>query len=276
MGMSEGEREASQTVQRPPAAGGNRAVNWGAAIVGVIKLAPKGLKLGKVALAGASVGAYSLLFSWEFALVIVGAILFHELGHVLAMRRYGVPVKGIYLIPFVGGVAVGDPSRVRLSEWQQFVIAVMGPVIGLVTAVVPLAIYGVSGHAFAAAAAGWIALVNLFNLLPIYPLDGGRMLRALFASAGTRATRVGMVLSLGFGAALLWQLQIPLLALILVIGAIEFYVEVRRGSAAPPMTAGAVVSALGLYVALTGALLAVMFAAASSPAAGLALEILKN
>jgi len=279
--MARGEQDAqlnSEVASTRPTRG-RSTTNWGAVIAGVLKLAPKALKvgkLGKLALLGGSVGAYSLLFTWEFALVICGAILFHELGHVVAMRWYGVPVKGIYLIPFVGGVAVGDPSRVRLSEWQQFVIAIMGPAIGFVTAAVPLVVFDATGYAFAAAAASWIALVNLFNLLPIYPLDGGRMLRALFASAGARATRVGMVLSLGAGAALLWYLRIPVLALILVVGAIEFYVEVKRGSTAPPMPAGTAVLALGLYVALAGALLSVMYAVASSPAAGLALEILQG
>ncbi|SDF93529.1 putative peptide zinc metalloprotease protein [Limimonas halophila] len=282
--MTDGDGEAGSRTARATGAkaGGVRAgrgVNWGAAIAGLFKLAPKALKigkLGKLALLGGSVGAYSLLFTWEFALVICGAILFHELGHVLAMRWYGVPVKGIYLIPFVGGVAVGDPGRVRLSEWQQFVIAIMGPAIGFVTAAVPLVVFDVTGYAFAAAAASWIALVNLFNLLPIYPLDGGRMLRALFASAGARATRVGMVLSLGLGAALLWQLRIPLLAFILVVGAIEFYVEVKRGSAATPMPGSAVLAALGLYVMLAAALMTVMFAVQDSPSAGLALELLKD
>lgn len=61
----------------------------------------KGAKFGKLALGGASVAAYSILFSWQFALVIIGSLLFHEYGHVWAMKRHGLKVKGVYLIPFL-------------------------------------------------------------------------------------------------------------------------------------------------------------------------------
>ncbi|WP_352260335.1 hypothetical protein, partial [Psychrobacter sp. TB55-MNA-CIBAN-0194] len=65
----------------------------------------KSAKVVKVLFAGASVAAYSWLFSFEFALALIGCLVFHEYGHIRAMKHFGMKTKGIYLIPFVGGLA---------------------------------------------------------------------------------------------------------------------------------------------------------------------------
>lgn len=240
-----------------------------------VKLGPK---LGKIALAGASVAAYSVFFTWQFALILVAAIFIHEMGHIWSMRRCGMPVKGIYLIPFMGGVAVGKAdAENRLSEAQNYEIAMMGPVFGLASVLPLLAAYGVTGGDFWGASAAVVALVNLFNLLPIFPLDGGRVLRALFASAGRGPMLVAMAGSLAVTAIGLLLLGIPLLAVLLGIGAMEFYSEFRHGSGTgAPMSKPTVVAALLGYFLLAGLLAGAIFAAGATSGGSLALEILRG
>ena len=240
-----------------------------------VKLGPK---LGKIALAGASVAAYATLFTWQFAVVLVLAILIHEWGHVVSMKRCGLPVKGIYLIPFVGGVAVGRAYEDnRLTEAQNYEIAMMGPVFGLGSCLALLVPYWTTGSEFWGASAAAVALVNLFNLLPIFPLDGGRVLRALFASAGRRPVLVAMGASLLVTAVALFWLGAPMLAVLLGIGVMEFWSEFRRGGipgeAMSPLTIAAAI--LG-YLALAAALTGVILAAADTSGGTLALDIIRG
>src|SRR5690554_1005065 len=93
----------------------------------------KTAKLFKVALAAASVSVYSVMFTFEFALALVAILVFHEYGHLRAMKKFGIPTKGMYLIPFVGGLAVGDKPG---SRWQDVYISLMGPIYGLLMTVV--------------------------------------------------------------------------------------------------------------------------------------------
>ncbi|MCH1932502.1 site-2 protease family protein, partial [Shewanella sp. A25] len=74
---------------------------WGLLVLG-FKLF-KSAKVIKVVLAGASVAAYSWLFSFEFAIALILCLVIHEYGHIRAMKRFGLQTKGIYLIPFLGG-----------------------------------------------------------------------------------------------------------------------------------------------------------------------------
>ncbi len=144
------------------------------------------LKLGKLAFAGASLGAYAFMFTWQFAFLIIFAISVHEAGHVWAMKRCGVKTKGFYLIPFVGGAAVAEEAFP--SKEAEVFIALMGPVWGLCTALLPAAIYMFTSDPFWAAASAWIAMINLFNLLPIHPLDGGRVARCVAFSFNFKIT----------------------------------------------------------------------------------------
>jgi len=88
----------------------------------------KSAKAVKVLLVGASVAAYSWLFSIQFALLIILCLVIHEYGHIRAMKYFGMKTKGIYLIPFVGGAAVGESNL--NTRWQNVVISIMGPVFG--------------------------------------------------------------------------------------------------------------------------------------------------
>lgn len=124
-----------------------------------------------------SFAVYSLVWSWEFAGLIICALMFHEYGHIWAMKRCGVPTKGIYLIPFIGGAAVGSDEMP--SRNADVFMSLMGPVFGFVLALLTALVYIWTGWTALAAATVWMVFVNLFNLVPIYPLDGGRVLKCI-------------------------------------------------------------------------------------------------
>jgi Zn-dependent protease len=183
----------------------------------------KALKVGKAALAGLSFAAYASMFTWKFALLLMGSIAFHELGHIWAMRKCGMKTRGIYFIPLLGAAAVTEdefPSR----EVESFV-ALAGPVWGLSLALVTAGLYFVIHSPVYAAAAGWMAMINLFNLLPINPLDGGRVAKSVFFSIHRRAGQIFGLYGLGACIVLAAKLKMGLFVLLLVVGMFELLAD---------------------------------------------------
>jgi len=154
------------------------------------------------------------LWGWREALLIALIVVLHELGHAAAMRMVGIPVQGIYLIPFFGGAAA--PKTAYRSLSQLGFVALMGPGFSLIPTLTLAWLYYTTANTWALHAAFMFALINGSNLLPIYPLDGGQILNALLASLSRHiANAVAWVSVLtGLGAALYLQsllLGIPFL-----------------------------------------------------------------
>lgn len=135
-------------------------------------------------------------------LMVAGSVLVHELGHALVARRFGVPVNEIGL-HFFGGAAqiAGLPRRPR----DEVAIAAAGPAVSFALAGMGQGLAVLTGlHLFA-----WLGWVNLvlgaFNLLPAFPSDGGRILRAAlaprrgFVAATELAVKVGRVVCVAMG-----------------------------------------------------------------------------
>src|SRR5581483_7811739 len=135
-----------------------------------------------------------------FALVgiIFGSVVLHELGHSLVGLHSGIPAKAIVLLP-IGGVTLLDETRQRLEpsagSWKRDIrIALAGPLVNLLIAFLASSILLAVSPEIQLWAKPWVFSANLprslvwvniwlavFNLLPAYPLDGGRVLRALFS-----------------------------------------------------------------------------------------------
>jgi Zn-dependent protease len=124
-----------------------------------------------------SIGAYSLIWGWKFAIGFVLLLLVHELGHVIQLRREGIPASAPMFIPFLGAVvAMKELPKDAAAEAR---VGLAGPVLGSLAALVPLALYGLTGDELFKALAFVGFFLNLFNLLPVLPLDGGRAMAAL-------------------------------------------------------------------------------------------------
>jgi Zn-dependent protease len=261
----------------PPRRKANLA-GLGGVLLAVVAKGAKVVSLVKVALIGASFGLYSVLFSWQFALVILISLFVHENGHIWAMKRCGMRTRGIYFIPFLGGAAVAEEAFPSRSD--EAFVAIMGPVWGLALAVAVAVLYLLTGEPLWAAASGWMAFINLFNLFPVNPLDGGRIVKSAAFSLGSWLGIAVMVA--GFLAAIVFAITFgyALLVFSLFIGGAEFFAEVnarRRGlNSRPPMPGREIGATLGCYVALGAVLLWLMTLMQHEPGAGLALQMLRT
>jgi Zn-dependent protease len=187
--------------------------------VGALK-AVKTANVGSVVLSAA---AYSYFFTWQFGLALVLQLFVHEYGHVHAMRRTGMKVRGMYFVPFLGAMAVTEDAFT--SRRQQAYVALNGPVWGSLVTLVPLGLWAATGAPIWAQIAGSWAFLNLFNLLPITPLDGGRVMQAF---AYSYSSSLGVALSvLGFAAAVAVALvlKLSLVWIVAALGAMEFLSE---------------------------------------------------
>ncbi len=143
----------------------------------LLKFAKFGPALKSAAFMLVSVGAYALLFGWRYALGFVLLLFIHEMGHYIAARRLGMNVGLPTFIPFVGAwIELKDRP---LSVQQEAHIAFAGPFAGTLAAaaVLALALHEHSTLLLALAYAGFF--LNLFNLIPISPFDGGRIIAIL-------------------------------------------------------------------------------------------------
>jgi Zn-dependent protease len=142
----------------------------------------KALKAGAVLKTGLtmvlSMWAYALAWGWVYGVAFVLLIFVHEMGHVYALREFGVRAGAPVFIPFVGAfVALKEmPRDVRVEAWT----AIAGPLVGTGGAMLcwSAALYTGSSFWMAVAYSGFF--LNLFNLIPISPLDGGRVVAAIW------------------------------------------------------------------------------------------------
>ena len=179
----------------------------------------KGAKATKFALAGTSLAVYSYMFTIEFAIILLLSIVFHEYGHIQGMKKNGIKTKGIYLIPFFGGASVPDSAfekRVVESE-----VALYGPLYGLYTVILALGIYFITNSPEALGVASLIAFINLFNLFPINPLDGGRLIKSIAFSLHSSIGFVSLFIGILLATILIYYYEIYLLLFIVFFGLIE-------------------------------------------------------
>jgi Zn-dependent protease len=171
------------------------------AAAGTAVPATAGSRIGAALMTGAlTYASFIYLFDWQFAAVLLAALVVHECGHALAMRWVGLPVKGIYFIPFFGGVAVSAaPHR---SEAERGFVALMGPGVSLVPTGLCVLAASATGEALFMQLALVSALLNGINLAPVLPLDGGHVMHAALSAADPDMVAIVNMLALiaGVGA----------------------------------------------------------------------------
>jgi Zn-dependent protease len=117
-------------------------------------------------------GVYWALYGWKFAVGMVFSIYIHEMGHVLTLREYGIPASAPMFIPGFG--AFIRLKQLRITPIQDSRVGLAGPIYGLGAAAFALAAGYITGAKAWEAIAHFGAIINLFNLIPVWTLDGGR------------------------------------------------------------------------------------------------------
>ncbi len=207
-GRGSGLRERLRRVFGPVAAGAVVLASKGKALILVL---PKLKIFTTSATMLVSIAAYALIWPWTFALGFVALLLLHELGHVIQLRREGVEASAPMFIPFLGAVvaakSMGDDAAAEAR------VGLAGPILGTIATLIPLGIYAATGDDFWRALAYVGFFINLFNLLPVLPLDGGRAMAALSPWVWF-AGFAGLV-------ALTFVFPNPIMILILIFGGLE-------------------------------------------------------
>lgn len=215
------------------------------------------LKLTKMASLGSmvlSIGTYTMFFGFPYAVGMVGLLLVHESGHALVMHSRGIPFSPMVFMPFVGAVVA--MNRRPRDAWEDALVAFGGPALGSAGAgLVAIAAHSTNSQLlFALADFGF--MVNLFNLLPIGSLDGGRIAGALSPYAN--------VAGLGLGGMLAYSGAIgnPIFYLVLLSGGYETFQRFYNPHHLPPnyyrITSTQRAAITGSYFGLIAALVVAM------------------
>jgi Zn-dependent protease len=196
-----------------------------------------------------SIGAYALIWGWSFGVGFVLLLLVHEMGHVIQLRREGIKASAPMFIPFLGAlVAMKELPKDAVAEAR---VGLAGPVLGSLGALATLGLYELTGDELFKALAFVGFFLNLFNLLPVLPLDGGRAMAAL--SPWMWIVGFGLLVGATF------VFPNPIMLLILVFGGLETWrrwkarndPEAREYHRVKPATRAAVAAVyIGLAVLL--------------------------
>lgn len=166
-----------------------------------------------------SIAVYSFLFGWRFALGLVALLFIHEMGHALVMKLKGIPVGAMIFIPMLG--AAVTMQQIPQNAKDEAEVGIAGPIAGALASSVCLIIAQMPGvHPVWAPLAYFGFFMNLFNLIPIVPFDGGRVLAAI----DRRVWIIGFLGLLGFQ---IWSWLngsfSPWLLLFVVMAATQFW-----------------------------------------------------
>ncbi len=168
-----------------------------------------------------SIWAYAMFWGWPFAAGFVALLFIHEMGHVAALRMLGIKATAPMFIPFMG--AFIGMKQMPDNAFSEAVMAYGGPLLGTLGAIGCALIGLLSGNPFWYALAMSGFLLNLFNLLPISPLDGGRIIGVI----SPKLWIVGLVGAVG----LFYLTWSPIIALVIIMGSLQIYSSSKRPAA---------------------------------------------
>lgn len=174
---------------------------------------------------------YWIFKSWEGVLLLVTVIFIHEMGHFIAMKIFGYEGINMTFVPFVGAYVSGEATH--FSRQKRLIMLLAGPIPGIIIGVGLLFLYQSDfNHLFYWASMTFL-LLNLFNLLPISPLDGGQFFETLFFHGNKIIQLIFLYTSLAIVLYLVYKLKIYgflLIAILLLtrIGSINLIYKVRK------------------------------------------------
>lgn len=181
------------------------------------------LKLGKIFGTCGSmilmIWAEAMRYGWLFGIGFVMLIFAHEMGHYLMAKKEGLDVGTPIFIPFVG--AFISMKEVPESVKVESKVALAGPIVGSIAALMLIPVYEVTGAPVFRSLAYSGIMLNIFNLIPISPLDGGRAVAAL----STKLWGAGLVLVVGC----FFFIHSPMLLIIAILGLVQIYNIHKKG-----------------------------------------------
>jgi Zn-dependent protease len=144
---------------------------------------------------------YYIFHSFEMLLLITAIVVFHELGHFFAMKFYRYKDLGIFFIPLLGAYVSGTKREV--SQKESAVILLAGPMPGIILGIIFYFLYKVNPDLYIGSISFYsvsvsLIFLNLINLFPVYPLDGGQLLNRVFLDEETWVSKAFVFLSIGF------------------------------------------------------------------------------
>ncbi len=145
---------------------------------------------------GLFIAAFYLIFKWDIAyiLILAGVIFIHEIGHFLAMRIFKYNDLGIFFVPLIGAFATGQKDTI--SQRQNVIILLAGPLPGVIIGVI-LYYFGLrDSNEFLINTSNIFIFLNLFNLIPVMPLDGGRVMKSMFFENNDLINKIFLFLSI--------------------------------------------------------------------------------
>jgi Zn-dependent protease len=161
-----------------------------------------------------SIAAYALAFGWPFAIGFVLLIFVHEMGHVIQLRREGVEASAPVFIPFLGAVIAAKSLGEDATAEAR--VGLAGPILGTAGTLIPLAVWLATGSDLWRALAYVGFFINLINLLPVLPLDGGRAMAVL----GPKVWIAGILVAVAASVIFLGPIM---LLIVLLLGGPELY-----------------------------------------------------
>jgi len=211
---------------------------------------PKKARNGQVTLVVSTLLMVGFLWFLTGSWVIAGSLMFalfvHEYGHVLAMNRLGMGPAKIYVIPFLGGLAKGQTAP--RTEWIGVLVSLAGPAFGLLAMLPLLAVWAVTGNVEWVAAAFFVAMLNLINLVPAPPLDGSKALGPVLAKVHPMLEKL-VLLAIGI-AVVGWGVMTGRYILAVFLG-LAIWGHLSKGGLRNyegPLSGGEAVKSLGLFV----------------------------
>jgi len=194
-------------------AAGLLVLNFGAKLKFLLLLLPKLKILTTSGSMLVSIGAYALIWGWQFGVGFVLLLFIHEMGHVVQLRREGIKASAPMFIPFLGAiVAMKEMPKNAAAEAR---VGLAGPVLGSVGALACVGLYALTGDELFKALAFVGFFLNLFNLLPVLPLDGGRAMAALSPTFWLVGFALLIVVTVLY--------PNPIMVLVILVGGMETY-----------------------------------------------------
>ncbi|WP_136806177.1 site-2 protease family protein [Desulfosediminicola flagellatus] len=219
--IAAGGKGTAVAVEETPSAG-STIKKWGALGIPLIFLFGKLkwiavifklTKLSTLATMFVAIWVYAQLWGAPFAIGFVLLIYIHEMGHAVVMNRLGIKAGAPIFIPFVGAIiAMKELPR---NAYNESLIAAGGPILGTIGATVCLLVGWQMDSQFFYALASVGFMLNLFNMLPISPLDGGRMTGVI----SQKIKIVGLIV----GGFIFYKMGSPILLIILIFGVISLF-----------------------------------------------------